>query len=91
MRRVVRHTPHPAVYALKRDYLLALEALSEQGKLDLFYGEESRVSLQPCVPYAWQFQEEQVGMPSTQGGGLNCFALLARGTTAATRKLPRKK
>ena len=36
------------------------------------------MSLQPCVPYAWQFADEQVGMPSTQGGGVNCFALLAR-------------
>lgn len=36
------------------------------------------LSLQPCVPYAWQFAGEHVGMPSTQGGGLNCFALLSR-------------
>ena len=70
------------MYQLKRDYLSELETLSEQGNLDLFYGDESRVCLQPCVPYAWQyawqFKDEQVTLPSTQGGGLNCFALLAR-------------
>ncbi len=66
------------MYAFKREYLGELEQLSEQGKIDLFFGDESRVSLQPCVPYAWQFKNEQVGMPSTQGGGVNCFALLAR-------------
>lgn len=44
----------------------------------MFYGDESRVCLTPCVPYAWQFKDETVGMPSTQGGGVNCFALLAR-------------
>ena len=66
------------MYAFKREYLGELERLSEQGKIDLFYGDESRVCLMPCVPYAWQFADEQVGMPSRKGGGLNCFALLAR-------------
>ena len=39
----------------------------------------------PCVPYGWQFADEQVAMPSEQvampseqGGGVNCFALLSR-------------
>ena len=52
--------------------------MSEQGLIDLYYGDESRVSLEPCVPYAWQFRDEAVFMPSTQGRGMNCFALLSR-------------
>ena len=66
------------MYALKVDCLSEWEALSEQGKIDLLYGDESRVSLEPCVPYGWQFKDEEVSMPSEKGGGLNCFALLAR-------------
>jgi len=34
--------------------------MSEQGLIDLYYGDESRISLQPCVPYAWQFKGEDV-------------------------------
>ncbi len=52
-----------------------LEEMSEQGLMELYYGDESRISLEPCVPYAWQFRDEEVFMPSTQGRGLNCFAL----------------
>ena len=78
MRRLTKRKPHAEVYALKRDYLLELESLSQQGKIDLLYGHESRLSLQPCVPYAWQFKDEGVGMPSEHGGGVNCFALLGR-------------
>lgn len=52
--------------------------MSEHGLLDLYYGDESRIALQPCVPYGWQFRDEEVFMPSTQGAGLNCFALLSR-------------
>lgn len=36
------------------------------------------MSLQPCVPYGWQFADEQVAMPSEIGGGVNCFALISR-------------
>jgi transposase len=52
--------------------------LSRASLLDLYYADESRVCLQPCVPYAWQFPDEDVFMPSATGQGLNCFGLLAR-------------
>ena len=78
MRKRPRREPCPEVYALKVEGLKLLEEMSEQGLMDLYYGDESRISLQPCVPYAWQFKHEDVFMPSTQGRGLNCFALLSR-------------
>jgi transposase len=78
VRRAVKHSPDPEVYALKREALAECERLSEQGQVAVFYGDESRVSMQPCIPYAWQFADEQVVMPSEQGGGVNCFALISR-------------
>lgn len=44
----------------------------------MYYGDESRVCLEPCIPYGWQFTDENVFMPSAKGVGLNCFALLNR-------------
>jgi hypothetical protein len=58
--------------------LRELEQLSQSGLIDLYYGDESRVSLDPCVPYGWQFAGEEVFMPAAKGAGLNCFALLSR-------------
>jgi transposase len=55
-----------------------LEQLSRTGLIDLYYGDESRVSVDPCVPYGWQFAGEDVFMPAAKGAGLNCFALLSR-------------
>lgn len=52
--------------------------MSEQQRIDLYYADEAAVSLEPCVPYAWQFADEQVAMPSSPGKGVNCFALLSR-------------
>jgi transposase len=63
---------------LKVECLGELEQLSKSGLIDLYYGDESRVSLDPCVPYGWQFAGEEVFMPSAKGAGLNCFALLTR-------------
>jgi transposase len=74
----VRQTPLPEVYAFRKECLATWEALAHQGAIDLFYADESRVSLTPYVPYAWQFKDEQVAMPSDCGSGVNCFALLTR-------------
>ena len=63
---------------MKVECLGELEKLSQEGLIDLYYGDESRVSLEPCVPYGWQFAGEDVFMPAAKGAGLNCFALLSR-------------
>lgn len=67
-----------AVYEYKKAILGELEQLAENEQIDLFYADESRVSLEPCIPYGWQFADEEVFMPSGKGSGLNCFALLDR-------------
>lgn len=66
------------VYQHKREILGELETLGEKQIIDLYYADESRVSLEPLVPYGWQFPDENVFMPTTKGNGLNCFALLSR-------------
>jgi hypothetical protein len=68
----------PIVYEHKVEILGELEDLSEEGKIDLYYSDESKVSLTPCIPYGWQFPDEEVVMPTQKGEGLNCFALLKR-------------
>lgn len=34
--------------------------------------------MEPCVPYAWQFKDEHVFMPSSKGKGLSVFGVLKR-------------
>jgi transposase len=82
LRRRVKGEEIPEVATLKREILSELERLSEQQHIDLYYGDEAAVSLEPCVPYGWQFRDEQVAMPSELGKGVNCFALLTRDNRA---------
>jgi hypothetical protein len=58
--------------------LRELEELAQAGFIDLYYGDESRVSMEPCIPYGWQFKDEDVFTPSEKGKGLNLFGLLSR-------------
>lgn len=74
----MKNKENAEVYKHKRSILGELESLSENGSIDLYYGDESRVSIEPCIPYGWQFPDEEVSMPSAKGLGLNCFALLKR-------------
>jgi hypothetical protein len=75
----LKHKEVEEVYRHKREILGELENLSENHLIDLYYADESRVSIEPCIPYGWQFADEEVFMPTSKGGGLNCFALLTRG------------
>lgn len=74
----MKHKEIKEVYLHKREILGELETLAEKQTIDLYYADESRVSLEPLVPYGWQFPDEEVFMPTAKGTGLNCFALLSR-------------
>ena len=74
----MKKKPAAEVYQLKREMLGEMERLSENGEVDLYYGDEAGVALEPNVPYGWQFGDEEVSMPSEKGGGINCFGLFTR-------------
>ena len=61
-----------------------MENFSENGLLDLYYGDEAGVSLEPSVPYGWQFADERVSMPTVKGKGVNCFGLFTRSNKAVS-------
>lgn len=72
------------VYRLKKEVLGKFEQFSREGWLDLYYGDESGVSMEPNVPYGWQFQDEEVAMPTAKGKALNCFGLFTRANQSWT-------
>ncbi len=70
--------PNEEIYRLKKEVLGRFEQFGEKGWLDLYYGDEAGVNLEPNVPYGWQFRDEEVSMPSEKGKGINCFGLFTR-------------
>ena len=75
---MTRGKPAPDVYAVRCEYLHEWEKLNKSGHIDVLYGDESGVSLQPCIMSGWQRKGEEVTIPSSHGGQLHCFALLSR-------------
>ena len=44
----------------------------------MYYGDESGLESEPRVPYGWQFEDEQVAMPTGRGKAVNLFGLFSR-------------
>jgi transposase len=55
-----------------------LESLAREQVIDLLYADVAKVSLQGYVPDGWQFEDEDVFVPSGGRAGINCFAFLGR-------------
>ncbi len=80
----MKKKPPAEVYRFKRELLGEYERLSEQEAVDVYYGDEAGVALEPNVPYGWQFADEEVSMPSERGAGINCFGLFTRSNKSWT-------
>ncbi len=55
-----------------------LEQFSQQGLIDLFYGDESHVCSQGYSPYGWQFPGEDIYIPVEKGYKINIWGLISR-------------
>lgn len=58
--------------------LALLEEQSQVDHIDLYYGDETRISEEGYVPYGWQFEDEQVCLESKRGRARNYFGLFSR-------------
>ncbi|WP_245992693.1 IS630 family transposase [Capsulimonas corticalis] len=63
-RRRPPKTPPVEVQERTQRALLRMHRLEEQGRCQVFYGDESGFCLQPPVPYMWQKKGETVCIPS---------------------------
>jgi len=74
----VKGKPDAELYKVRKEALSLLEAQSRAGNIDLYYGDETKVSQEGYVPYGWQFKDEPVAIEVTKGRAINCFGLLTR-------------
>lgn len=70
--------PSPQLYDYKKEKLQELENLDSKGEIDLYYADESHVCTSGYVPYGWQFQDEDVFVPSEKTARLNIFGMITR-------------
>jgi transposase len=72
--------PPKELYEYKIACLAVLERLSEQGLIELYYGDETGVSTAGYCPYAWQGKKEDISVAALpiSRQRLNCFGCISR-------------
>ena len=78
VRKRPRGKPSPQLYEYKVEKLQELERKAEDGKIDLYYADESHICTEGYVPYGWQFRDEDIFVPSQKIARLNIFGMTTR-------------
>ena len=58
--------------------LKELEAQQREGRIDLYYADESHICTEGYVPYGWQFPGEDVYIASGHSARMNIFGMINR-------------
>ena len=75
IRKRPRGVPSPQLYEYKVEKLQELESQASEGRIRLYYADESHTCTERYVPYGWQLQGEDVYVPSQRVERLNIFGM----------------
>lgn len=78
IRKRPRGVPSPQLYEYKFEKLQELEQQKSEGRISLYYADESHVCTEGYVPYGWQLPGEEVCIPSQRTARLNIFGMIDR-------------
>jgi len=78
IRKRPRGTPSPQLYEYKVEKLQELEHRTAEGRITLYYADESHTCTEGYVPYGWQLEGEDVYVPSQRVARLNIFGMITR-------------
>ncbi len=71
MRKSFKSLRDPIAFAKGQRELEALQKQEDQGKIDLYYFDESGFTLDPYIPYAWQEPGTVIEIPARKYGRIN--------------------
>jgi transposase len=77
VRRSLRSKRDSQQFTEAKAELEQLRRRQQQGAIGLFYFDECGFSLEPSIPYAWQFPDEQIEIPSSKSRRLNVLGFLS--------------
>jgi len=78
MRRDVGGEPDPTEYHEKKAQLAEFKQLEDEGKLDLYYLDETGFGLIPSVPYGWPDRGEYLTLKSRRSRRINVLGIMNR-------------
>jgi transposase len=78
VRKSLKSLRDPIAFAKCKRELEALQKQEDQGKIDLYYFDESGFTLDPYIPYAWQESGTVIEIPAQKCGRLNVLGFMNR-------------
>ena len=78
VRKSLKSLRDPEEFTKCQRELEALQKQEDQGKIDLYYFDESGFTLDPYIPYAWQEPGTVIEIPATKGIRINIVGLMNR-------------
>jgi len=71
VRKSLKRLRDPEAFAKCKRALEALQKQEDQGKIALYYFDESGFALDPSIPYAWQEPASVIELPAMRYGRIN--------------------
>ena len=77
-RKIPKGSPDADEYEQAKTDLDELKRMTHEGEFDLYYFDESGLSLDPCVPYAWQDigRAGTLGIPASRSKRINLLGFM---------------
>src|SRR2546425_6035320 len=78
VRKSLKSLRDPEEFSKCQRALAALQKQEDQGKIDLYYFDESGFALDPTIPYAWQEPKSVIELPARRYGRINVLGFMNR-------------
>src|SRR3989442_13617363 len=78
VRKSLKSLRDPKAFARGQRELAALQTHEDQGKIALYYFDESALALDPTIPYAWQEPQSVIELPARKDGRINVLGFMNR-------------
>lgn len=76
-RRSLQSTRNPEEFAQGKRDIEALRRRQQRHEIEMFFFDERGFSLEPSIPYAYQFPGEEIEIPSSKSARLNVLGFLS--------------
>ena len=78
VRKSLREKRNEDYFSEVLETIKGLMIQSDKGEIDFYYFDESGFTLEPCVPYAWQYIGKTIELPSSKSRRLNVLGFIDR-------------
>ena len=78
VKKILKNRKNPEKFERVKNIIASLIEKEAEGRIDLYYSDESGFTLDPYIPYAWQPEGKNIEVPASKSGRINVLGFLSR-------------